>query len=158
MKTFPLYIEFSPEIQKVIADNRVSVGDQISNEIHNVKTTYQTSPFDVDVDDRDKDLVLTILASSGLILSIGIAISKILRAFYRKPFLVEFYDIVEAIDHDGRVLKDRRGNPILRSVKRYELIEPRPDTEKANAEFSWSESKGVVIKYGSVNDQKSMDK
>ncbi len=154
MNNIPIYIEFSPEIQINIVENKIKITDHLIINNQDLQTEYRTKPYEEENGARGKDLVLTIFASSALILSVGMAISKVLRAVYRKPFLIEYYDVIEAVDNNGKTLKDKKGNPIIRTVKRYELLEPRPDLDKANAEFSWSVSKGVVIKYGSVNDQK----
>lgn len=153
MKKVSLYIEFSPEIHKNIVENRLSISDYLINNNLDASFSYEARPYENEIGVRDKDLVLTILASSALILSLGAAVSKVLRSIYRKPFLVEYYDIVQLLDAQGKALRDHMGDPILRTVKRFELIEPQPDVDKMTAEVSWSESMGVVIKYTSMNDQ-----
>ena len=128
MEQTKIYVELSDELQEVLNDNGISIKDILEQEGIEADVTYGVMPTQAEEGARSKDLVPIILASgvslSAVILASSVAISNVLSALYRKPYLVEYEELVSVLDPNGEVLRDKEGEPIRERVKRYKLVEP----------------------------------
>ena len=152
MKKIKIYIEFSDEIKQLIQDNSIDFPTIFSDEKIEVDFSHEYPPYADKKNERSKDLVLVILASSAAVLSVGVALSQIIRSVYRKPIFVQYSELEEIRDINGNVLIDKDGYPILKPVTRYELLEPMAEQNKSQIEFK-GDSKGIVVKYSSSENQ-----
>lgn len=152
MDKIKIYIEFSEEIQKLIQDNSINISAVFRDEKVEADISHEYAPYYNEYSERSKDLVLVILASSAAILSVGTALSQIIRSVYRKPYIVQYSDLEEIRNADGNVLIDKDGYPILKPVMRYELIEPIAEQNRAQIEIK-GDSKGIVVRYASSENQ-----
>ena len=85
--------------------------------------------------------------------AIGMAISQVLSVLHRKPYLVQYDELVELRDTKGNILLDETGKPQLKREKRYELLEPRKEDVEKTFEVSWKPKHGLVLKFGSREKQ-----
>lgn len=132
-----IYVELSPEIQEWLADNRLTIEDLLDEKNIAAEVTYGEAPYQIEDGVQTRDIVPIILAGSAAVISISIALSQILETLYSKPILMETFDIQASRD------VDRYGRPLLKLVKRYELLEPRQEEKTKEIEVSFL---GFVIR------------
>jgi len=106
---------------------------------------YSVPPDRLNSSDRTKSTVLTIVASAGLVMAVGQAISGILRTFQNRPRLVEYFEIVE-LSKDSESSETR-----YERIKRFDLLQPAPDGEKSKGSVSVTKSGGFVLKIENGN-------
>ena len=148
MSSTKIYLELSDEIQGILADNALSVEDILRHESIEATVTHGKPPYQSEVGARTKDMVTIILASGVVIPAIGFAIAQVLNAIQDKPYFVEYYENVELRNNKDEILIDKDGNPIFKTVKRHELIEPKKENQRREFEANFSLVNGVVIKFG----------
>lgn len=152
MNKTKIYIEFSDEIKQLIQDNAINFSAIFHDENIEVDISHDYPPYANQNNERSKDLVLVILASSAAVLSVGAAVSQIIRSVYRKPYMVQYSELEEIRDANGNVIIDKDGYPILKPTTRYELLEPNAEQNKSQIEFKGN-SDGIILKYSSSEDQ-----
>jgi hypothetical protein len=153
MTTTKIYLEISDEIQGILADNGLSVEDILRQEAIEATVTHGVPPYQSEEEARTKDVVTIILAASVAIPAIGFAISQVLNTLHDKPYFVEYYENVELRNEKGKILTDKDGNPLFKTVKRHELLEPRKENQKREFEARFSLANGVVIKFGTKEEE-----
>jgi hypothetical protein len=148
-----IYLELPPELQQLLSDNGLSVGEILSQQNVSAEVTYGVLPDEPETGGRTKDPVLIILASAAAALAVGSAISQVLRTLLRRPQMVEYYELVELKDAKGNILLDKKGKPQLKRVKKYDLLEPRKEDSNQQVEVSWNTDNGLLLKFGSAEKQ-----
>jgi hypothetical protein len=148
-----IYLELPPELQQLLNDNRLSIDEILRQQNVPAEVTYGVLPDEPEANTRSKEPVMIILASAAVALAVGSAISQVLRTLHRRPQLVEYYELVEKKDANGNVLRDRKGNPQLKRLKRYELLEPRKEDSNQSLEIGLNPANGLVIKFGVTEQQ-----
>jgi hypothetical protein len=149
MSETKIYLELSNEIQELLADNDLSIKDILQREEIDAIVTQGIPPFQAEDGARTKDVITIVLAGSFAVAAISFAISQVLNTLHHKPYFVEYYENVELRDAKGSVLKDREGNPLFKTVKRHEILEPSKENQKKEFEAKFSLVNGIVIKFGS---------
>ncbi|KPA16258.1 hypothetical protein MHK_003531 [Candidatus Magnetomorum sp. HK-1] len=156
MSSIKIYLALSLEAKQILLDNKISIEDILNRELIEVDNIIEgVLPFQTDANARSKDIVTIILASSAAVATIGFAISQILQELHKKPYLVEIYENEELRDADGNViLNDYDGKLEFKPVKRYALIEPRPEQRKRELEINFGLKNGIVVKIKSEETNK----
>jgi hypothetical protein len=149
----PIYLELSPELQQLPNDNSLSVDDILRQQNIPAEVSYSILPDEPEAGARSKDPVMMILASAAVVLAVGAAISRVLHTFQRRPQLVEYYELVELKDSEGNILRDQKGKPQLKRLKKYELLEPRKEDSNQSVDIGLNTTNGLVIKFGSTEQQ-----
>jgi hypothetical protein len=156
MSATRIYIEMSDDIQATLADNEISIADILRQSDFQDEITYGSPPYRTDYGSRDKDIVTIILASSVAVFAVGSAISQVLATLHRKPYFVQYDELVELHDADGNIMLDEKGNPQFKLVKRHKFLEPRKENADREFEAKLSSKRGFVIRFSSSEQQ--MDK
>lgn len=152
MQKTNIYVDYSDDIEKQLIDNNIDIPSILRSENFDIDVSYKPIPLQNTTGFRDKDLALVILASSTACIAIGIAVSSVIRACYRKPYLVKFSELIELRNTNGEIVLDSDGNPVMKIKESYELIEPRE--ENANISFKVdSSSNGIVVRFQSEESQ-----
>ena len=137
------FVEFDDEIQRLLADNELSVREILQRADIDAEVTQGLAPYK---SPDSKELTTIILASgvSALLISAGIA--KVLNAIFNRTRVVEFSDIVEVRDASGNIAKDKKGRPMFKKVKRLVIVNPHehPTSNKLEASFG---TDGVALKF-----------
>lgn len=149
-----IYVDLSVDLKQVLDDNKLSIDDLLKENGIEAIVKYEALPYPNEGDTRNKDVVTIIMASSGLIASISFAISKILNTLYNRPYFVEYYEY-EVVRDGDKIIKNGNGDPIIRSVKKFKLFEPRKEIRKNNFEYSTTAENGIVIKFST--EEKELD-
>ncbi len=152
-ETARIYCELTPELQQLLSENGLSIGEILHQENIESDVTYGVVPDMEDLGSRSKDPALIILASATLVLAIGAAISRVLSTLQRRPQLVEYFEFHELRDANGDVLRNESGMPRLKRVKKYEFIEPRKQDSTQTLEISSHPSNGLVMRFGATDRQ-----
>jgi hypothetical protein len=153
MSATKIYLDLPDELQQLLSENHVSVGDLLRQENIEAEINYGTILGQTEEGARSKDVVTIILASSAAVLAIGVAISRVLQTLNRKPHLVQVDELTELRDAQGNVLLDAHGKPQYKRVKRYELLEPRKEDASASFEVSNKPDQGFVLKFSTAEKQ-----
>ena len=148
-----IYLEIPSELQQLLNDNGLSVGEILREKNVNAEVTYGVMPDELATDVRSKEPVMIVLATAALVLTVGSAISQVLHTLQRRPQLVEYYELVERRDNNGNMLLDNEGKPQLERLKKYELLEPRAEDGRRSLEISLNPANGFVIKFDSSERQ-----
>lgn len=150
-----VYLEMSDEIQRTITQNKINISDILDRQGIESRISHEALSYQAEDGARSKELVTVIIASGASIFAIGLAISQILKTIYRRPHLVEYYELVEIRDQNDKLLLDKWDNPQFKLAKKVELIEPREEDADRIMELSWNTQNGLVLKFGSSEKQRS---
>lgn len=153
MDTIQIYLELPSEFQQLLSDNGITVERILRDENIDARVSFGILPTAQDATVRSKEPVLIILASAAAVLAVGSAISQVIHALYRKPYLVEVCELIEQTDAAGNVILDTGGKPSLIQVKKYDLLEPRKEDSSHSLETGMNSTKGLVIKFNSSAKQ-----
>jgi len=135
-----------PELETLLQENSISYSEILQKEDIEFELSSGNTNLNYDDTGNSKDLVTLILASSGAVFAICSAITQIINTLYNKPYKVEIIENEEIVEN-GKVLKDKKGNPIFKQKKTFELLEPRQEHRKKNIEFSFGLKNGISIKF-----------
>ena len=149
MSDTKIYLELSPELEGALADNGLSIQDILQREAIEVTVTEGVLPLQTEDGARTKDIVTIILASSVAVAAIGFAVSQVLGTVYSRPHKVEYYENVELYNKKGKILTDKKGRPIYKTVKRIELLEPTRQNRKTTFETDFNLTTGMTMKFSS---------
>jgi hypothetical protein len=148
-----IYLDLSDDIRFLFEENQISLEEVLTNSGIDHKLTYE-SPFSLEEDNgRTKNLVVVIVAASTAVLAISFALSEIISTLQRKPHVIEIHNIEEIRDSEGNIVKDVQGRPLLKAVKKYELLEPRREDKIKEFEIHFNIKDGIVIKVRSEEKQ-----
>ena len=157
MSNTKIYLELSDEIQGIFADNSLSVEDILGQEAIEAAVTDGLPPYQSEEGARTKDVVTIIMATSVAIPAIGFAISQVLNTLHNKPYFVEYYENMELRNEKGKILMDKDGKPLFKTVKRHELLEPRNVNHSREFEASFSLVNGIIMKFGTKDKEELPD-
>lgn len=157
MSSVKIYLELPYEVEAVFADNQISIAQLLSDgDIEGIERVERgVLPYDQKDGATNKDMVTIIIAGAAALGAITLAITSVLNTIYKKPYLVQYDEVVELRDKDGNVVKDKKGNPIFKTVKTSNLVEPRKENKKIEIETSFSLTKGIVLKI--LNEEIEID-
>jgi hypothetical protein len=147
-----IYLELSDAIEQLLSENKITIEDIFLAEKIDAEVTYGVLPYQLEEGVRDKKLI-PIIASSAAVVSISFAVSTILTTIYNKPYLIEFDEIQEVKDDKGKVILDSQGNPVFKTIKKHELLEPRKEDIYKEMEIVFDKNKGILIKIKTLEDQ-----
>jgi hypothetical protein len=143
-----IYIDLPSEIEELFAENLISISQLLrDNNVEEIKDiTTVAAPYKQEDGSTSKDAVTLIIAGSVALTSITFAITSIINILYKKPYFVEYDELVELRDKDGNIIFDKEKKPIFKAVKKYELVEPRKENKKSEILSIFNPLKGVVLK------------
>jgi hypothetical protein len=149
-----IYLDLADDIQLLFEENRISIEKELADQGIDQTVIYEVPPYQEEEGVRTKEPVtVIILASAAVVLAVGYAVSRIVETLQRKPHVVEIYELEEVRDSSGNVLTDTLGQPVVKMVKRYEILEPRKEDRTGGFEFSFDLKSGVVFKVRSEETQ-----
>ena len=149
-----IYLDLPDDIQLMLEENQLSWEDALTDLGIDQEVTYGSLPYHEEEGVRTKELVTVIIvASAAAVVAVSFAISRILETLQRKPSIVEIYEPVAVQDASGKVVIDALGQPVVKLVKRYEILEPRKEDRKVEFEFHFDLKDVVVIKVRSEETQ-----
>ena len=137
MSDTKVFLELSEEIQKTLFENRISLREILDSQGIVAEIAHEIPCYQTEEGARSKDPATVIVASGAAIFLISLAISNILKTIYRKPYLVEYFELVEIKDKEGNLLLDNWNNPQFKLTKKFELIEPREEDSYRTTELNW---------------------
>lgn len=149
MQETKIYVEFSEEIEYLLSENKINLPVLLQEENIDAIIAYEYKPYDNNIGERSKDMVLTLVGSSVLILAIGEAFSRIIKTLHDKPTIVKVSNIEPICDINGNLIHDAFGQPLLTTSSSYQLLTPKiQDVKKV---FSIEVNQyGIRMKYDSL--------
>lgn len=146
------YISMSPEVEALITENGIDIVDELQNQNIEVKKIYASDPViqTTNEESKTRDVTLAILASAAAISTISWSIAKILDAIGRnKKIVVTEKVTVPVTDDKGNIIKNKKGEPILRWVDRTRMIEAtQTEQDRSGLKISLGGEKGLHIELG----------
>jgi hypothetical protein len=130
-ETSQTFVFCSPEIEELLAYNRVDLPDLMSQQSSSIQTAYAHNPA-ADSGDGLKDPTTVLLASAAVILSLTPMLSRLLSDLTHKNVVVTEMVLVPVEDSRGEVVKDNNGQPILHWKERAKIIESRERSAEKN--------------------------
>jgi hypothetical protein len=149
-----IYLELDEELKEILDDNRLNIMDILQNEKIEADVILGTPPFLIEENFRKKEPITLILAGGAAIVSIALAISKVLGTFYNRPQIIKFYELVELRDASDNVLRDAEGNPIFKKRERYKILQPKVQ-EMQEIKVDFDIKNGIFVQISSKFDSKS---
>jgi len=143
-----IYLELDDELKKVLDDNELSISDILQNEGIEAHVMFGVTPYQTEDNARKKEPITIIIASSVLIISVALAISKVLNTLYNKPKVIKIYEPVELRDAKGNILMNKEGNPIFKKIEKYEILQPKFE-ERQEIKATFDPKNGIVIQISS---------
>lgn len=113
---YTIQLDISEELNKVLFENNIDIGKEISQYIENVNVEYKP----IGAENHKKDIGLIILASGVSVSAILLCISKIIRTVSERPREVK---VIEK-NEDGIILKEETV-----------LLEPNKVSQKTEVDF-----------------------
>ena len=128
-----IYLELAPELQQALDDNGISMEDILREAGVDARMSHDVLPLHNEdgVQSRDLKPVITLLAGSALIASVGFTVSKTLNTVYNRPIYVQYQEPVELRNADGNVVLDKQGKPVFKLVPRHEILQPQQSSKDA---------------------------
>lgn len=143
MKTAQIFLSLSPEATGILEQNQISVQNVLEQQHLGVTVRTGIVNYESNTGERTKDVGTIIMASTALIATIGYVIATVITALGNKPQIVEIESLEELRDKDGNVVLDKEGNPVFKTVKKVEIVDPA----KSNlTDFSFEAFKVFKIK------------
>jgi hypothetical protein len=121
-KQEPIFIFASPEIQEILADNRIGIGDILRQEGFDVSESFAQDPAEA-AGSGYKDAATVILASAALIAMLTPIISKVISTLAHRAVLVREMELLPVVDEQGDVVRDASGEPTLYWAPRARVVE-----------------------------------
>lgn len=157
MEDIKIYIDLPSEIEELFAENQISISQLLQdNNVEEIKeVTTDAAPYKQEDGSTSKELVTLVIAGSVALTSITYAITSIMNTLYKKPYFIQYDELIELRDKDGDVIFDKEKKPIFKTVKKYELVEPRKENKKFELSSMFSAVKGIVFKV--KNEEHELD-
>lgn len=150
MGAIHIYVDLPPTLIQVLNENQLTLDGVLQSSGIDAAVEYAAMPYAQAPGARSKDVVPLIVASAGLVLSIGLAVSTILKTIYRRPIVTKILEPEELRDARGNLVKDTEGNPQYKLRTRYEMLEPRPEDRQTTLEL---QAGTVVLRFSTVDTQ-----
>ncbi|OQY56464.1 MAG: hypothetical protein B6245_18290 [Desulfobacteraceae bacterium 4572_88] len=132
-----VYIELDDELRELPADNEMDISDILENEGIDAEIRTGVVPYQEEDGARTKNLTPElILAGAGGMMTASFAISKVLRELHRKPIYETWEELEEIRDADGKVLTNKKGEPMMKTVRKHVFIDPDKGSKKDQVEMT----------------------
>jgi hypothetical protein len=139
MSKSKIYLELSPEVEQILADNSIDIEKILEQEqIEFEKAPKEQIPYQKEKGAQTKEIVTVILASSAAAAAIGFAIKQAISALNNRPIVVKAYDAVNAVNPDG--------TSETKLIENLKLLEPRAKDSKTTIELNFK-LLGVIFKF-----------
>jgi hypothetical protein len=144
-----IYFDLSDELLQRLDDNQIAIADILAQAEVDAEIAYGIFPFQPEPGERTKDIrpIIVVTASAaGAALAISMAISDVLNTIYNRPHLVEISEVQVLRDQNGGIVFGEDHQPLYEPVKKYELIQPRPENQTQEFEMNWNPKSGILLK------------
>lgn len=131
----PIYVTYSEEVRRALAQSDVDIAARVRDELagNGIQGRVELAP-DPTSTSEDRDLVLLILAAGVTVSLVGSAVARVIDAVsQRNRASMEEKDLQVALDRDGKVIRDRSGNPVYNTSSKPA---PAPAPGKEQTSFS----------------------
>jgi hypothetical protein len=135
----------SPEIEEVLADNRVDLVELLQREGLEVSRSMLKEQG-LALEPGLKEPVSIILASAAVIAALTPAITRAISALSRKQVLVTERVLAPVETSTGEVVRDPDGRPVLHWADRARLVEPKT-TPSDHASLKAESPLGLTISF-----------
>ena len=142
------------ELKRVLDDNELNISDILQNEEIEAVVILGVAPYQSEDNARNKEPITIIIASSIAIISVALAISKVLNTLYNKPKVIKIYEPVELRDAKGNILMNKEGNPIFKKIEKYEILQHKFE-ERQEIKATFDPKNGIVIQISSETKSES---
>jgi len=149
-----IYLELDDELKRVLDDNELNISDILQNGEIEAVVILGVAPYQSEDNARNKEPITIIIASSIAIISVALAISKVLNTLYNKPKVIKIYEPVELRDAKGNILMNKEGNPIFKKIEKYEILQPKFE-ERQEIKATFDPKNGIVIQISSETKSES---
>ena len=143
-----IYLELDDVLKRVLDDNELNISDILQNEEIEAVIILGVAPYQSEDNARNKEPITIIIASSIAVISVALAISKVLNTLYNKPKVVKIYEPVELRDAKGNILMDNKGNPIFKKIEKYEILQSKFE-ERHEIKATFDPKNGIIIQISS---------
>ena len=127
------FLSISTEISVAIGTPDILVGEAKKFD-SNAKIRFSTFHLEGE-EARNKDIVPVIVATSAGLVGVLLAVSHLLKTYFRRPLRCEWEEL-EEIRENGEVLKDADGLPVWRIVKKHALLDLKQLNTKQDLDLS----------------------
>ena len=131
----PIYVAYSEEVRRALAQADIDIAARVRDELakDGVHGRVELAP-DPTSTSEDRDVVLLILAAGVTVSLVGSAVARVIDAVsQRHRSSMEEKDLQVALDGDGKVVRDRSGNPVYNASSKPV---PAPVPGKEQTSFS----------------------
>jgi hypothetical protein len=145
-----LYLVLSQDIKTCFHNNSLGLKDIFKREQLDVKLEYSHNLSSGNDSERDKEIIPKIIASSMSLVLILTSLTSLLDEIYRKPYIFEFYENQELRDSKGNIVFGENGDPIMKLIKKNELVQPRKEEIEKEISFNLNLKQGILVKLREV--------
>lgn len=159
MPKMKIFIELSDDLMELLSDNNLSVDYILDSEDIDAEVGSGASPYQKEKGAKTRDLITVVSiigASSTAVIAIAYAVTTVLETLQKKPIYQTYWELEEIRKKDGGVILDKDGNPVMKKVKKYILLEPGNGDKKDGFEIS-SGLKGLVMKFSTEKKRQATD-
>lgn len=147
-----IYLDVSEDIRQWMTDNGLSFEDVLSRQDIDAALDSGVMPIENDAGGRTKDIVPVVLASTGGVTAVLVAISHFMRIWLNRPIYETWEELEEIRGPEGNVLVDKKGLPIMKTVRKHVLIEPGKNDKKEKISLK-AGLKGLIFGISSEEKQ-----
>ncbi len=124
------YLFISPELEKFLIDNEISVADMLRETKQEVPIALVDDP--ATQENRQKEPVTLILASTAVIAALTPVLKEVIRRIARRDPVIRDRMLVPVETRDGTVIRNADGEPILHWVDKAVGLVPEVKSEATN--------------------------
>ena len=150
-----MYLEFSSEIEKAIANSGLSIHEIVRREGVEADVSHGLPPDRGDEATRSRDVGLIVLASGAALHLAALGIARVLKVIFQKPHLCEIRELVAVRDAQGEIVRDSSGRPIMERRQDFRLLEPGSESSNVGFDASIDADKGLVLSFRASDEPRA---
>lgn len=124
MNKVQIYLDISADGKDAMEQNGVTIKNLLVKKKLECQVFEGVLSLDENEGSNSKSIIPIILASSAALVSVGFAAATVINAFNNKKQIIVIEGLEEIRDANNNVILDKDGNPIFKTVKRIEVIDP----------------------------------
>jgi hypothetical protein len=148
MDSHRLYIHFSPEVERDIADNALDIPAVLKTRGLQLQLQRAADPA-VRGDNALKDTALVLVATASVIAAATPLLKEVIQAISRRTVLVKDRKTVPVEDSSGNIVTNSNGQPLLQWVETAHVVQTGPPASERQV-LGIKGPMGISISYESV--------
>lgn len=140
---FPVYLDISADISDLLSHKSITLEDFLQQAIKESPISFGPLLLSGDEKNRSKDIVPIIIVSSIGLSAILLSLSSLLESYFHRPHYYE-WDELEELREKGKIIKDKKGNPIWKTRRHHKVVFTSQRKEKNSIDFETG-LKGIIL-------------